>query len=119
MEDDNIPPPDGLIKLYESIGKYDVVSGLYWTKGEAGQPMIYGNPMEVPLSFRPQAPIPDAVQEACGLGMGFNLFKLDMFRDKKLRKPWFKTLQKYDPQGGGSACYTQDLYFYEDARKHV
>ena len=23
-----------------------------------------------------------------------------------------------DPQGGGSACYTQDLYFYEDARKH-
>lgn len=29
-----------------------------------------------------------------------------------------KHVQKYDPQGGGSACYTQDLYFYEDARKH-
>src|SRR6185503_17373059 len=34
-EDDNLPPSDGLMKLYESIEKgYDCVAGLYWTKGE-------------------------------------------------------------------------------------
>ncbi len=116
MEDDNMPPPDGLIKLYEGIKKYDVVGGLYWTKGEGGQPMIYGNPMEVPLSFRPQLPQVDTLQPACGLGMGFNLFKLDMFKDKRIPKPWFKTEQSYK-EGQGVKCYTQDLYFYENAGK--
>ncbi len=41
LEHDNLPPPDGLLKLYESIEQFDVVGGLYWTKGEEGQPMIY------------------------------------------------------------------------------
>jgi hypothetical protein len=41
LEHDNLPPPDGLLKLYESIEQFDVVSGLYWTKGEEGQPMIH------------------------------------------------------------------------------
>jgi hypothetical protein len=123
IEDDNMPPPDGLMKLYESIEgkvdgkKYDVVQGIYWTKGEGGQPMIYGNPMEVPLSFRPQLPVLESVQPANGLGMGFNLFRLSMFKDKKLRKPWFKTLNQFTP-GVGVQMYTQDLYFYEDAGKH-
>lgn len=111
IEEDNMPPPDGLMKLYENIDKYDVLSGLYFTKGEAGQPMIYGNPQVFPKNFVPQIPIPNALQEANGLGMGFNLFKLDMFKDDRLRKPWFKTLQE------GGKAYTQDLYFYEDAAK--
>ena len=114
IEHDNLPPPDGLLKLYESIENFDVVGGLYWTKGEDGQPMIYGNPLELPKNFIPQKPIPDCVQPANGLGMGFNLFKLDMF--KKMKGGWFKTLQEYDPNTGARA-YTQDLYFYENAAK--
>src|SRR5262245_4767500 len=43
LEEDNTPPPDGLLKLYESMDDYAVVGGLYWTKGEGGQPMIYGD----------------------------------------------------------------------------
>lgn len=116
LEDDNCPPPDGLLKLYEGIQKYDVVGGLYWTKGEAGQPMIYGDPKAVPLNFIPQLPKADTLQEARGLGMGFNLWRLDIFKDPKLPKPWFKTLQSYQ-EGVGSKCYTQDLYFYEQAGK--
>lgn len=116
METDNMPPPDGLLRLYESMKKYDVVGGLYFTKGEGGMPMIYGNPGEVPLSFKPQLPKVGEVQEACGLGMGFTLFKLSIFKDPQLRRPWFKTHQAYS-QGGGAACYTQDLYFFEDAWK--
>lgn len=116
LEEDNVPPPDGLLKLYESMDKYDVVGGLYWTKGEMGQPMIYGDPKVMPKNFIPQVPIPDSVQEANGLGMGFNLWKLEMFKDKRLRRPWFKTLQQVD--NGGARAYTQDLYFFEDAAKY-
>lgn len=115
IEEDNMPPPDGLLRLYEHIDKYDVVGGLYWTKGEEGQPMIYGDPTVMPKNFIPQLPRVDAIQEANGLGMGFNLWKLEMFRDKRLKKgEWFKTEQSYEP-GKGSRAYTQDLYFFEKA----
>lgn len=115
IEEDNAPPADGLLKLYESMDKYDVVQGLYWTKGEGGQPMIYGDPNVVPKSFIPQKPIPETVMHCNGLGMGFNLFKIDIFRNPELPKPWFKTLQEVT--GGGARAYTQDLYFFENAAK--
>lgn len=114
IEEDNLPPPDGLLKLYEHMYEYDVVGGLYWTKGEGGQPMIYGDPKVEPINFFPQPPVVESIQEARGLGMGFNLFKLDIFKDERLPKPWFRTLQEYDP-AKGTKTYTQDLYFYENA----
>lgn len=116
IEEDNIPPPDGLLKLYESIGDYAAVGGLYWTKGEGGQPMIYGDPKVEPFNFIPQVPKPDTIQPANGLGMGFNLFKIELFKDERLPKPWFVTKAEYTP-GVGASVYTQDLYFYENARK--
>ena len=114
IEEDNLPPPDGLMKLYESMDDYDVVGGLYWTKGEEGQPMIYGDPTAIPFNFIPQMPKENTVQRANGLGMGFILFKIDIFN--KMPYPWFKTLNEYDPMTG-SKVYTQDLYFYENAGK--
>jgi glycosyltransferase involved in cell wall biosynthesis len=116
MEDDNMPPPDGILKLYEGIKEYDVVGGLYWTKGEGGQPMIYGDPHSIPLNFIPQLPKQGQLHWCNGLGMGFNLFKLDIFKDTRIPKPWFKTCQEYTP-GVGCKAYTQDLYFYENIRK--
>lgn len=112
VEWDNMVPPDGLLKLYEDMDKCDVVQGLYWTKGPGGQPMIYGDPNVLPKNFIPQVPQPDTLQFCNGLGMGFNLFKIDIFR--KIEGPWFKTLQEYK-EGQGARCYTQDLYFYERA----
>jgi hypothetical protein len=44
--------------------------------------------------------------------MGFNLWRMSMFRDERLRKPWFAT------QAGTQGVGTQDLYFWGDARKH-
>lgn len=114
VEEDNIPPPDGLLKLYENMDRFDVIGGLYWTKGELGQPMIYGDPGVMPKNFIPQQPRTGQIQPANGLGMGFNLFKISMF--KKIPRPWFKTLQEYDRQSG-ARVYTQDLYFYEKAAK--
>lgn len=115
IEEDNAPPPDGLIKLYENMDKYDVVGGLYWTKGEGGAPMIYGSPNILPKNFISQIPEVDTIQPCNGLGMGFTLFKLDIF--KKMPNPWFKTLQNYEP-GVGTQMYTQDLYFFENAGKY-
>lgn len=115
IEHDNIPPADGLIKLIkrmEEHPEFACIGGLYWTKGEAGVPQIWGDPKDT-LNFRPQAPDPNGgLVECCGTGMGFNLWRLAMFKDERLRKPWFKTTA--DMSGVG----TQDLYFWSDARKH-
>lgn len=115
LEEDNMPPPDGLLKLYESIDDFAAVGGLYWTKGEGGQPMIYGNP-KAALAFQPQQVFPDSVQECNGLGMGFTLFNLSIFKDKKIDKPWFRTIQEWDPATGVQSG-TQDLYFFANARR--
>lgn len=115
IEEDNAPPADGLLKLYESMDKFDVVSGLYWTKGEGGMAMQYGDPKVFPKNFIPQKPIPNTVTECNGLGMGFGLFKLDIFKNKNLPKPWFRTVQEV--VGGGARAYTQDLFFFEQAAK--
>jgi len=114
-EDDNLPPSDGLMKLYESIEKgYDCVAGLYWTKGEGGQPMVYGDPKVMPRNFVPQIPLPDTLQHCNGLGMGFNLWRIESFKTKlkDMPKPWFKTVQEKGQQ------FTQDLWFYNEAAKY-
>jgi hypothetical protein len=43
IEDDTIPPPDGLIRFNEYIrhAKYPVVSGLYFTRSDPSDPMVY------------------------------------------------------------------------------
>lgn len=116
VEEDNYPQhPDGLLKLYENMDKYDCIGGLYWTKGEQGQPMCYGNPNVQPLNFIPQNPTPNTLTPCNGLGMGFNLWNLNMFRDKGFEYgKWFKTEQSFEP-GVGAKAYTQDLYFFEKA----
>ena len=115
LEEDNLPPPDGLLKLYEHIDEFSAVGGLYWTKGPEGQPMQYGTEEGI-LDFIPQMPLPNAINPCNGLGMGFTLFRLDMFRDEKIPKPWFQTLQTYSRESGGAAS-TQDLFFFGNARK--
>lgn len=115
IEHDNIPPSDGvlrLIKQMEEHPEYSCIGGLYWTKGEGGVPQIWGDPKDPVLNFRPQPPVPGQLVECCGTGMGFNLWRMSMFKDKKLRKPWFKTQASKDGVG------TQDLYFWGDARQH-
>ena len=79
IEHDNIPPPDGVAKLIESLDahpEFDCIGGLYWTKGEGGVPQIWGDPKDSVLNFRPQPPQTDTVQECCGTGMGFNLWQI-------------------------------------------
>jgi hypothetical protein len=119
LEHDNAPPPDGVIKLIETLEEHKelaAVGGLYFTKGEGGVAQIWGDPRDPVTNYRPQVPIMNGLQECCGTGMGFTLFRTEIFKDKRLRRPWFKTLGvpgEKDWQG----IATQDLYFWGDARK--
>ena len=107
LEEDNAPPSDGLIKLYENMDRFDAIGGLYWTKGEAGKPMCYGNPNVFPVNFIPFLPPEETITECRGLGMGFTLIKMDVFKDTRLTRPFFVS-------GNG---YTQDLKFFENIGK--
>lgn len=114
IEHDNMPPADGVIKLLRQMEKnprFSCIGGLYFTKGYGGVAQIWGDPKDPVLNFRPQLPDPDGGLVECnGTGMGFNLWRMKMFLDKRLRRPWFVT-QK---EGG---CATQDLYAWSDFRK--
>ena len=113
IEHDNAPPWDGLLKLLERMEAHkelDAIGGLYFTKGPGGCAQIWGDPNAPISNFRPQLPSSGLV-ECCGTGMGFTLFRLDMFKDKNLRRPWFVT----NKDNGVS---TQDLHFWSDARMH-
>ena len=117
VEHDNAPPADGVIKLIEGLEahpEYSCLSGLYWTKFEGGVPQCWGDVSDEIQNFRPQLPPADGeIKEYTGLGMGFCLFRLSMFKDERLRRPWFKTLNGKDGVGIG----TQDLYAWSDFRK--
>ena len=115
LEHDNTPPSDGLLKLIEKMDEhpeYSCIGGLYFTKGETGVAQIWGDPKDPVMNFRPLPPEDNELVECCGTGMGFNLWRLSMFKDEKLRKPWFKTI------AGSEGVGTQDLYAWSDFRKH-
>lgn len=117
VEHDNIPPPDGLVNLLERAEhnpEFSAIGGLYFTKGFGGVGQIWGDPKDHPVNFRPQKPDPmGGLVECCGTGMGFTLFRLSMFKDQRLRQPWFKTTANRQ-----EGAFSQDLYFWHDARKY-
>lgn len=116
LEHDNVPPPDGLVTLLETAEahpEFSAIGGLYFTKGEGGVAQIWGNPGEFPLNFKPQRPVENALVECCGTGMGFTLFRMSMFKDARLRRPWFRTTASMQ-----EGMFTQDLYAWTDFRKH-
>ena len=117
MEADNVVPPDGLVKLLaemEAHPEYAGIGGLYFTKFHSGVAQCWGNPNEHPMNFKPQKPRLDGgLLPVTGTGMGFNLWRTKMFKDERLRRPWFKTVAN-SKEGVG----TQDLYFAADAFKN-
>lgn len=116
IEHDNLVPPDGLIKLLtvaETHLEYSAIGALYFTKGPAGVAQLWGDPHDHPINFRPQKPDPDGgLKECCGTGMGMTLFRTEMFKDTRLRRPWFKTTASRE-----EGSFSQDLYFWYDARQ--
>lgn len=118
VEADNIPQPDGVLKLItamEAHPELHCIGGLYFTKGEGGVAQIWGDIKDPTPNFRPQVPQVGEVVEAWGTGMGFNLWRMSMFHDMVKRgvpRPWFKT------SAGMTGTGTQDLFFWQLARAH-
>lgn len=115
LEHDNAPPNDGVIKLLERMEahpEFACIGGLYFTKGEGGVAQIWGDPKDPILNFRPQLPVPGELVECTGTGMGMNLWRISMFKDERIKRPWFRTIAGKDGVG------TQDLAFWSEARKY-
>lgn len=118
LESDNMPPSDGVVKLVEQMEAHPelhCIGGLYFCKGPGGCAHIWGDIKDPVVNFRPMPPDPNGGLVEChGASMGFHLWRLQMFKDDRLRKPWFKTLNG----SAGTGIGTQDLYFWGDARKY-
>lgn len=116
IEHDNLPPADGIIKLLEEMELHPEIScigGLYFCKGPGGCAHIWGDIKDPVVNYRPQIPA-DGLVECYGTSMGFNLWRLSMFKDGRIKRPWFKTLNGRNGVGVG----TQDLTFWTEARKY-
>jgi hypothetical protein len=117
LEIDNAPPQDGLVRLLSSAHahpEFAAIGGLYFTKGAGGVAQIWGDPNDHPINFRPQLPDQSGGLKECnGTGMGFTCFRTKMFKDEKLRRPWFKTAASKE-----EGVATQDLYAWADFRRH-
>lgn len=118
VEHDNWVPSDGIIRLVDRLEEHPEfawISGLYFTKGVSGVSQIWGDINDPQPNYRPQVPRTDGgLQECYGTGMGFALWRLSMFKDSRLEKPWFRTKRGV----GGEGVGTQDLVFAADAHKY-
>jgi hypothetical protein len=117
IEHDNLVPPDGLVKLLarmEAHPEIDAISGLYFTKGPGGVAQVWGDIRDKQLNFRPQKPALDGSLVECkGIGMGFSAFRLSMFKDERIERPWFRTVTNKD-----EGAFSQDLMFWKNANKY-
>lgn len=123
IESDNVPPVNAHHLLLETIerGKYDAVSGLYFTKGDLNMPMAYGDPARFAatgeLEFTPRdcaaALAAGQTMEVNGIAMGCALWRTDLFR--AMSPPWYQTVS--DVVNGSPQAFTQDLWFCREARK--
>lgn len=118
IEHDNVAPADGVVRLVERMEQHPefaAIGGLYFTKGPGGCAQIWGDIRDSLINYRPQLPDPNGgLVECYGVAQGFTLYRLAMFKDTRLRRPWFKTLNGKE----GLGMSTQDLYLWNDARQY-
>lgn len=109
MDDDNLPPVDGLLTLLETISDYDGISGLYVTKTQPHWPLILGDPKDL-NDYTPRS-YSSGIHECNAMGMGFVLIKIDVFR--QMEPPWFKMIERPVP---GIRRMQEDIFFFRQAR---
>lgn len=115
IEHDNIPPADGVLQLIrrmETHPQFACIGGLYWCKGPGGCCHIWGDITDPVVNYRPVMPREGELVECYGTSMGFNLWRMEMFKDQRLKRPLFETKASINGVG------TQDLAFWGEARKY-
>lgn len=107
LEDDNVIPPDAVLRLIETMegqvdgNKYDIVGGLYWSHDVDGIPYCMGNDSFGKFegydceNSVPIVPLPDQDIVPCQIvGLGCCLIRMDFIR--QMTYPYFKTVESYD-----------------------
>jgi hypothetical protein len=105
LEDDNLPPPNAHLELLRTIGNYDAISGLYYTKDEEHTPLIFNDDLLPATGFTGTG-----VVKCGGIPMGCALWRASLFRE--IPYPWFVTDE--DP----THRFTHDLYFAQKMARH-
>ncbi|CAB4122153.1 hypothetical protein UFOVP26_98 [uncultured Caudovirales phage] len=104
LEDDNIVPPDAILRLIETIegkvdgNKYDIVGGLYWSHDIDGIPYCMGSDelYEGDFNSTPLVPLPNKQIIPCHVvGLGCCLVRMSFIREK-MEYPYFQTKEIYD-----------------------
>jgi hypothetical protein len=120
IDDDVIPISHLLLRALDSHDA-DVCAGVYFSKDEYPQPLIFPAMGRQPDKF-----VPDKCYEVWGVGMGLTLVKMDVYRrmrdelklplDKNGNPQWYKTPGedgdlKLNENGIMEMGGTEDLYF--------
>lgn len=112
LDDDVLFAPQVLVQLLSH--DLPIVSGVYYSKGDGGEPLIFDEPGCGTLPYRPGG----GLLECWGHGMGLCLIrtdlladvrdKLDLPRDSRGNPEWFRTAGD-SPDDEGQ--WTEDLWF--------
>lgn len=100
----------------------DIASGVYFCKGEFGEPLIFPGPSSGVIPFRP-----DEIFEAWGYAQGLSVVKLDVYRrmkeelelgvDKYGQPQWYKRPDFALTENGIISGGTEDFHFFDNACK--
>jgi len=114
IDDDVIIPPNTITKLINIAdqGK-DIVAGVYYTKQIPPEPLIFkGRGTGCFKNWK----IGEIIDDLDGVGMGLTLLRTAIF--KKIKKPWFKTVEssrKLTNKGNLFYSVDESLYFCNKA----
>ena len=114
IDDDVIIPPNTITKLTNLAdqGK-DIVGGVYYTKQIPPEPLIFkGRGTGCFKNWK----IGEIIENVDGVGMGLTLLRTEIF--KKIKKPWFKTIEssrKLTSEGNLFYSVDESLYFCNKA----
>ncbi len=123
IDDDVIVSRGCLLQLLSH--NRDIVSGVYFLKGDLGEPLIF------PCRGGGTSPfVPDEVKEVWGHGMGLTLVRTEVYRrmEAELKLPldrygnpeWYRTPNEANITVEDGVMYaggTEDLYFLHNAAK--
>lgn len=124
LGDDMLPPWDGLVKLYEAMqkGEWDVLTGLYYWKGEPPVPLTWRRSIVGPMLPGVHFELGEIVQVDV-TGMDFTLIKTDSLRKMNPDELYFKSgpgcgdIDREDIPKDKVIQYTEDVYFCDKAMK--
>jgi hypothetical protein len=121
VDDDVLVSPGALLALYNHHAP--IVSGVYFTKCELPEPLIFPSRLGGTAKFVPNT----IVKNAWGHGMGLTLVRMEVYRkmaaaglpnDRYGHPEFYKTVREMKMEGELLDCGgTEDLYFCEAAAK--